>query len=204
MLESFSMNDMTITPRSLLRPATRVVILFALAVVVSFEGNPGNASRALAQRGASVRVAVDTPTAFVGDTVRTSIDVNDVDDLAGYQLTLAWDTTHLRDVEIRVDEEYITSTGRRIDFLDPVWGDDRVTFLLFTTPPTGAPVPGVSGSGALIYADFEALAPGVANIELIEVLLTDTENTPIETSLEAGSVSIEDSRPIFMPIAFNG
>ncbi len=164
----------------------------------------GSPAYAHAQRESRVSVSIDTPAVTVGDTVRASVIVEGVTDLAGYQLTLVWDTDFLRDSEIRVDEEFITSSGRRIEYLEPVWGEDRVTFLLFTTPPGPGSVPGVDGDGVLIFADFEALAPGETMIELDEALLTDSENSPIEALIIPGSVTIGDSSPIFMPITYGG
>lgn len=194
------------TPRSHLfpSPSGRAIIRWLAVALGAFLVVVAGASRAGAQRDARIRISVDTPAAFVGQTVRTAVEVEGMRDLAGYQLTLVWDTSLLRDIEIRVDEEYITSSGRRIEFLEPVWGEDRVTFLLYTRPPGATPVPGVDGAGVLIYADFEALEPGEARIELVEALLTDSENTPLEASIDAASVLIRPSRPIYLPFVSGG
>lgn len=195
------------SPTAATRPchAPRRTSAVATALVAVLASAPALAPRpAIAQRDARVRVVVDTPAVAVGQTVRSSVVVDGMRDLAGYQLTLAWDSERLRDIEIRVDEDFITSSGRSIEFLEPVWGPDRVTFLLFTTAPGPGPTPGVDGEGILIHADFEALEAGEATIFLDEVLLTDSENMPIAAPVLPGTVSIAASRPIYMPVAYGG
>lgn len=161
--------------------------VFALALAAAGTHAPQAAAN---QSEAVIRFVEGTVFAERDARVDMVMEAVDVADLAGYQATLRWDPRILEFIDIEVLEDFMTASGRTIDYTPPVVADDSVTLAAFTFPPTGVPVPGASGSGELLRIGFRTLRPGRSEVDLSEVLLTTTRNDPIAADAESGQVVV--------------
>lgn len=137
-----------------------------------------------------IRFVEGTVFAERDERVEMVLEAVDVEDLAGYQVTIQWDPRILEYIDIEVLEDFMTASGRTIDYTPPVVSDDTVTLATYTVPPTGVPVPGASGAGELLRVGFRTLRSGRSEIGLPSVLLTTTRNDAIPADVESGQVVV--------------
>ncbi|MEO8083836.1 MAG: cohesin domain-containing protein, partial [Ardenticatenales bacterium] len=126
----------------------------------------------------------------VGEPVTVTLHVAGVTDLAGYQAGIDWDDALLAyDGVTALD--WIASSGRRMELIDPVVTGRSLDFLVYTAQPSPSePVPGVTGEGDLAAIRFVALHAGRATITLRQLLLTTTGNQPIAVERSNAIVTI--------------
>lgn len=152
---------------------------------------PGQVVAAPAAQDASiVRFAPGTVFAERDERVDMVLEAVDVEDLAGFQVTVRWNPRVLEYVDVEVLEAFLTASGRTLDFTPPVVGEREVTLAAYTVPPSGVAVPGATGSGELLRVGFRTLRAGTSDVELPEVLLVDTVNDPIAADVESGQVVV--------------
>lgn len=164
-------------------------------------------SPARAQSDTVVRFTSPLEVIELDETVELTVEVFDVTDLAGFQISFRWDPEILEYVEATVIEDFLGSTGRRVDYLPPVVSEDGVVVLAFTVPQ-GGPAPGATGSGELMTLRLRGLGGGSSALEMVEVLLTDTLNNEIQTDVEGAQVVVNEPEPdtffTYLPLALNG
>ena len=115
----------------------------------------------------------------VGEQFVVSVDIADGKNLAGYQLTLAFDTTALRYVASLQTTGYLP-TGALI--INPRVSGNNVTLLATS-------LSGVSqGDGTLAHVTFEVVAYKPSMLVLDAVKLVDSQGNALPVSIENGEV----------------
>jgi len=137
-----------------------------------------------------VRFVEGTVFAEPDQRVDMIVEAIDVEDLAGFQVTIEWNPRIVEFVDVEVLEDFMTATGRTIDYTPPVVEDHAVTLAAYTIPPSGVAVPGASGSGEILRLGLRTRRAGRTGIDLSEVLLVNTLNDPISTGVESGQVVV--------------
>lgn len=162
------------------------------------------ATPAHAQDGTVVRFTSPLEVIEPEETVELTVEVFEVNDLAGFQIHFRWDPELLDYVEAVVREDFLGSTGRRVDYLPPVVQEDGVVVLAYSVPQ-GGPAPGASGSGELMTLRLRGLAGGTSAVEMPEVLLTDTLNNEVATDVEGAQIVVDAPEPetyyAYLPLA---
>jgi len=171
------------------RPASARLLAVAAASAVAaaawFGARPG-----AAQTAPVVRFVEGTVFAQPRERVDLVVEAVDVEDLAGFQVTVAWDPRILELVDVEVLEDFLVATGRTLDYTPPVITDDAVTLAAYTVPPQGVPVPGATGAGEILRVGLRTLRPGQSDVALRDVLLVNTLNDPIQPDVEGGQVVV--------------
>lgn len=137
-----------------------------------------------------VRFVEGTVFAERDERVDMILEAVDVEDVAGFQVTVRWNPRVLEYVDVEVLEAFLTASGRILDHTPPVVGEDEVTLAAYTVPPSGVAVPGATGSGELLRVGFRTLRSGRSAVDLLGVLLVDTVNDPVEADVESGQVVV--------------
>jgi len=137
-----------------------------------------------------VRFVEGTVFAERGERLDMILEAVDVEDLAGFQVSVRWNPRVLEYVDVEVLEAFLTASGRTLDYTPPVVGDDEVTLAAYTVPPSGVAVPGATGSGELLRVGFRTLRAGRSAVDLLGVLLVDTVNDPVDADVESGQVVV--------------
>lgn len=167
--------------------AAAAVLAAALAVPAAL-ALPG--ALPAAAQGASASLVAPATNVAPGGAVTVTLRAAGVADLAGYQAGIEWDAA-LLEFDAVTPLDWVTSSGRRMEALEPVATAHSLDFLVYTLPPTpGQPAPGVSGEGDLAAIRFVARAVGRAEITLRELLLTTTANEPIAVARSGATVVI--------------
>jgi hypothetical protein len=149
-----------------------------------------------AQTTPTVSLTTDQPSYQLGDTITVSVEVDNVENLGGYQFTLGFDPT-LVTYEFISDADFLSSTGRTAIPFTPDGEANQITFGAFTL---ASPNPGASGTGIMATATFTAIANGTLSLSLTNVILSDPSGTQISTTtLSPLEVAITDSAPIASP-----
>lgn len=147
-------------------------------------------ARPAAAQGATANLTASAAGVAPGESVTITLRVAGVADLAGYQAGIDWDPA-LLEYRAVTPLDWVATSGRRMEALDPVVTASGLDFLVYTFPPTpGQPAPGVSGDGDLAAIRFVARAAGRAEITLRQLLLTTTANQPIAVALSSAAVTI--------------
>jgi hypothetical protein len=147
---------------------------------------------AVAQTAPVVRFVEGTVFAQPDARVDLVVEAVDVEDLAGFQVTVGWDPRIVELVDVEVLEDFLTATGRTLDYTPPVITDDAVTLAAYTVPPQGVPVPGATGAGEILRVGLRTLRGGRSDVALRDVLLVNTLNDPVLPDLESGQVVVVD------------
>jgi hypothetical protein len=187
----------------------------ALAAILIFAGDGSRESHA----GTTAKVSVDTVpdssntatsvggidpcrTASVGSTFLIDIVIQNVSNLAGFQMNLLYDPAVLKIVPVSPTKEvdylfFLASTGTAVLNLGeslPDNGDGD--FLLAAVQFPLAPA---SGSGVLARLRLEAIGSGTSNLSLVKVKLSDGSGNPIQPSdangvysgpIQGGSIAV--------------
>ncbi len=150
----------------------------------------GCAYNTLAQSSTTVSIVPPTATLDVGKTIELLVQVENVNQLSGAELSLVFDPTILEVVDANPTmPETQIAPG---DFLQP--GDDTINAVQnglieygVKQKRSGAPV---SGSGVLAKITFKGKAAGTSNIAFIDVLLTDHNDYPIRGTPVNGKLTV--------------
>lgn len=184
-------------PSTVRPPATRPVrrhrAAFGVAAWGCLAAIGGLAAAGLAPlraQGVTGRIVPSAPSVAPGGSITLTLDVAGVADLAGFQVGLTWDAAQLT-LEAVTPGDWLASSGRRVEAVEPRVSPRSLDFLVYTLPPApDDPRPGVDGGGVLATMRLRALATGRADVTLRQLLLTTTDNTPIIADLESAAFDI--------------
>jgi hypothetical protein len=141
----------------------------------------------------------------MGETVELDIAVQDVTDLYGALVRLAFDPSV---VQVRDADPRPSSAGVQIrpgDFLDPLQfvtineADNTAGEIEFAVTQL-YPAEARSGSGVLATVIFEAVGQGASPVQWVEVLLGDDTPQEIPTGTQDGEVVVKVGHPIYLPL----
>jgi hypothetical protein len=121
-----------------------------------------------------------------GDGFSVDIVADDVSNLGGYALTLAFNPSVIAYNSV-TNGPFLGSSGRTVNCFTPTVLPGSVTYSCVTT---GAMPPGPSGAGILATVSFTALAEGATALSLQGTVLADIVGTQIPSTLHAGTVTV--------------
>jgi hypothetical protein len=124
---------------------------------------------ALSGIDASLRLEAVPVAPRVGETVTVRVEVSEAVDLAGFEMTLAFDAARLSLLGAEAGA-FLASSGRSVTTLGPELAPAGVTLGAFTLPGAEA----ASGDGVLALFHFQVLVEGAALVALDEALLVDS------------------------------
>ena len=125
------------------------------------------------------------PSIAVGDSFAVEVWGTDLIDLYAFQFDLAFDPSLLAVLNVSQGTLFGGSGGFFSGIVDNAGGS--LSFVLDTL--TG-PVPGISGDGTLASVTFMALATGVSQLTLTNVILLESNLEDIDFSSHDGSVTV--------------
>jgi len=172
---------------------TRVCPRLALALLLA--GVAGFAAGASAQLEAVVRIEPPQGAYQLGETFAVEVRIDDVVDLYGLDVHLAFDPARLEVVEAAV------TPGT--DLLSPPWlilfnqVDNQAGTIWYVVTLLN-PHPPVSGSGVLFSFHFKTLAMGSATAGVTELMLSDI-NGGLIPATTAGAV-YQVGHQVFLPL----
>ena len=120
-----------------------------------------------------------------GGEFSVNIKITNGSGVAGYDVTIAFDTTALEYVEIK-NADYLPAGA----FAAPQISGDRVT--LAATSLSGA---AAATSGTLAVLTFKVVAVKPSRLELTEVILSDSAANPLAVTKQDGEVVVRASLP---------
>ena len=173
-------------------PRRRIALLFAVlaAVALSIASSALAPSPARAQSSPIERLLPAAQTAAAGDTVVTTLTVEDVTHLGAFEAIVAYDSA-LIDFTSAAPGPFLGSSGRTSFCPPPVVNVIVGTIheLRFGCVTSGASPPGPSGAGLLATITWTAVAPGVATLGLT-ASLADELGSEIPANGYAADVTI--------------
>ena len=128
--------------------------------------------------GGTAMISLD-PSGVVGDVSEFSVNlcISDVEDLGGWEIQLAYDTSLLTAETCTVLTDWFSVEGEVFvwkNTIDDVAGNIRI----IVTLPLGT-LEGVYGSGAVATIDFTVEGSGLTMLDLHDTLLGDPKTKPI-------------------------
>ena len=130
------------------------------------------------------------PPVTVGDTFILNLTVEDITDLGGWQLNIAFNPEVLGAVFV-TEGDFLSKDGGNTFFLAGTIDNTSgaITGLTAARISTG----GVSGTGSLLSINFEAKAAGEGNLNLHEVRLGNPNGDAIPHELVINPITVEGS-----------
>jgi hypothetical protein len=151
-----------------------------------------------------VSIEPETSSVYNGDVFTVDLMVEGVEDLAGYEFSVAFDSD-IVEVDGVVDGGFLGSTGRDpVPFPPDI--DNEAGLLTFAAATMGTG-PGPDGEGKLAVITLEAAGLGTSGLDLHEVTLFDTGGGGHEpTTVDDGTVEVLGSPPNIPsdPLLFEG
>lgn len=170
----------------------------ALAWTVLLWSIAGLGESAGAQDGAVIWIRPAAGNYYVGQTFGVSVGIDDVADLYGADVRVAFDPARLQIVETSVTPE----TG----LLAPPWMilfnqvDNQAGTVVYVLTMLNPQVP-VSGSGALFSFHFRALAPGPVTVAISEQILTNINGEVIPATTAGALYQLgQSANRVFLPL----
>lgn len=139
-----------------------------------------------------VKLETDTPALAVNQTVEVAAWIENVQALYGVELQIAFDAQRLTLLD--ADDTQDGAQVRPGDFLSPdfvVRNAGRAGEIIFvaTQLPPQAPV---SGDGALVMMQFQAIHPGPAAVKIQQALLASPQGEPITTQTRNLTITVQE------------
>jgi len=140
----------------------------------------------LAGSGADVCVKPPSVNVSAGDGFSVDIVADDVSNLGGYALTLAFDPSVVAYDSVS-NGPFLGSSGRTVNCFTPTVVPGSITYTCVTTGPTP---PGPSSAGILATVSFTAQAEGTTPLSLQGTTLADIVGTEIPSTPHAGTITV--------------
>jgi hypothetical protein len=151
-----------------------------------------------------VRLETDGDTSTSDDVLAVSIVADNVENLGGFQLTLAFDP-EIIEYQSLARTEFLGSTGREVQCSDPrllnVTDEDpdvpvdavELACVTLREQPAGP-----DGTGTLAIAEFRPLKEGDTRLTVTDAVLISPEGNPSAVSVEPADIEISNDRSIVM------
>lgn len=145
------------------------------------------ASPASQPSGARVRIEPAERVVDPGETFTVDVLVEDVSELGGYELKVAYDPAVV-EVSGAENGEFLGSTGRRVI---PVGSNvDNQAGIVSVAAVSLGGAAGAEGAGALAVIELTAVGEGITDLDLYDVKLADPTAGQIEATTEGGRVKV--------------
>ncbi|QBQ39583.1 PEP-CTERM sorting domain-containing protein [Pseudoduganella plicata] len=137
---------------------------------------------AAASAAAVLSVSASPNPAVVGSTVDLSILIDDVDDLYGYQFSLAFDPTVLRATAV-TEGDFLAGGGNTSPGLGNI--DNATGAVSYVYNLLLGPAAGVSGSGTLAHIRFDVIGVGSTPLTFGDALFVDSRDAAIDVRIDS-------------------
>lgn len=137
---------------------------------------------AAASAAAVLSVSASPNPAVVGSTVDLSILIDDIDNLYGYQFSLAFDPTVLRATAV-TEGDFLAGGGNTspgVGGIDNATGAVSYVYNLLQGPAAG-----VSGSGTLAHIRFDVIGIGSTPLTFSDALFIGANNAAIDVRIDS-------------------
>ncbi|MGH9396529.1 MAG: cohesin domain-containing protein [Terriglobia bacterium] len=175
-----------------MRFCTRQLLLRVLPLAVMM------ACAAIAVRAAPITIAIvpSTTTVPLGSDASLGIAISNVSDLYAFQFDLGFNPTLLSGQTI-VEGAFLPAGGSTLFIPGTI--DNTGGTIAFTADTLLGPGLGLNGSGILATVTFATIAPGTSSIDLLNVLLLDSNLNDIAFGSANGSVTVNGMAPVPEP-----
>jgi len=150
----------------------------------------------------TVRVQPANRSVSVGDIFTTTVDIQNADDLGGFQFTLLYNRTVVTVTSGSLGP-FLGSTGRNTLPLGPLYTNTSAitTGVMLGGISFASGITGATGTGTLSIITLTAEAPGNTALQLADVQLSNTQVTPQPANYEDGHISVSVPGTIPAPTA---
>jgi PEP-CTERM motif-containing protein/cohesin domain-containing protein len=128
----------------------------------------------------------------VGDSLTLRVEITGAVDVFAFQFDIGFDPSVLLATGPSSEGPFLPSGGST--FFIPGLVDNTSGFILGTADVLFGPVVGVNGAGTLAFLSFMGAATvigsGTTAVSLLNVLLLDSNLSPIDATIENGSVTV--------------
>ena len=154
------------------------ILLFLLAVLVptSLIATP-------------INLSIGSGTVANGGTITIPIDISGVTDLFAFQFDLSFPALNLQALSVS-EGPFLSSSGAT--FFIPGFIDNSAGSITFIANTLIGLSTGASGSGSLAFVDFQAIASGIALLDMSNVVLLDSNLADISSTQTSGTVQINN------------
>jgi hypothetical protein len=157
-----------------------LVVTMLAAFGLSVGGN------ALAVDMATVGIDPAAATVSRGEVFDVDVVIEGADDLGAYEFAMAFDPDVVEVVDV-VDGGFLGSTGRDVHPVSPVI-NNTTGMVTFAASSSNAGTPGPDGDGTLAVITLEAVGRGASDLDLGEVIVSNTEAEPAVVTVQDGMV----------------
>jgi hypothetical protein len=170
----------------------------ALSVVALIAGLP------LAQAVAAATMATLTPatqTVGVDETTTVTLAVQDVQDLYGYEVEIAYDPAILEVVDAdggTTGVQVALGSWLAADFVFQNEADNTLGTIVCVLSQL-SPTPAVSGNGDLLTITFRGLASGTSEVRFTDLTLANEDGIPISTGQADAQIEVTGGSPPASP-----
>ena len=137
---------------------------------------------AAASAAAVLSVSASPNPAVVGTTVDLSILIDDIDDLYGYQFSLAFDPTVLQ-ATLVTEGDFLAGGGNTSPGIGGI--DNATGAVSYVYNTLLGPAAGVSGSGTLAHIRFDVIGVGSTPLTFTDALFLDSQSAGIEVRIDS-------------------
>jgi len=136
----------------------------------------------------------------VGNTLKVTVDIDDVEDLGGFQFDLLYDPSvvtleNINDIII-LSEDLLSTNGRKSSTLGPdINNQDGIVTLGAFSYGAQSGYNAYTKATSLVEATFKVRSQSNSNISLNNVLLSDTSANPILVNKETGAELVIETNP---------
>jgi hypothetical protein len=169
-----------------------------IAVVTGMILASSFASAAFADGVPNLSVVPALSTVSTGDSFAVDVNIADVTDLYDYQFDLSFNPAVLQATNVLEGSFFVGGVSFFQGFLDNTAGT-----ITFVADSLSGPGPGLSGGGTLVEFDFTALAAGLSDLTISNVILQDSTQVGSSDTLPYtttnGSVNVQGTTAVPEP-----
>lgn len=162
-----------------------LVVIIALLILIAPDSEKAteNIYQNPAITGPHLVPAVSSQTTSIGDVITLNVEARNFEKLTSYQMMIKYNSEVLRFKELRYDD--FLGVGDKKICVNPSFATGELSKIACARiPSTPGVLEGVDGDGNLLYADFEVIGRGNANIMISDVILLNNQKAEIQAQID--------------------
>lgn len=169
-----------------------IALLFSLLLVIG--AWPASSTQAAS---ATAALTPSSQSINVGQVTTVALQVQNVDNLFGYQVAIIFDPSLLEVIDADATKpgvQVALGTFLKADFVQQN-GADNIVGAIVCVVSQLAPSPAVTGSGTLLTITFRGKAQGVSNVRFTDLRLARSDGTEITTTRTDAQIAVGTTVP---------